>query len=83
MQPISKTIAAFNTQGPGTSQSVCREKHFNYHICYENIGRKHSKILKNQETNRPWTDRTEQYARKKSVVNEIKKESTLTQGFKE
>ena len=26
--------------------------------CYENIGQKHSKIIKSQETDRPWTDKT-------------------------
>ena len=36
-------------------------KRFGYDICYENIGRKHNKILWSQETDRPWLDRTEQY----------------------
>ena len=31
---------------------------------YENIGRKNSKILTSQETDKSWTDRTEQYAKK-------------------
>ena len=33
---------------------------FSYHICYENIGQKYNKILWSQETDRPWTERTEQ-----------------------
>ena len=28
-----------------TSQPVCRDKSFDYHICYENIGGKHNKRL--------------------------------------
>ena len=43
-------------------------KIFSYHICYENIGRKYNKILKNEETNRSWTGRTEQYARTEECI---------------
>ena len=39
-----------------------------YHICNENIGRKNIKILASQETDRPWTDRTEQYASKEECI---------------
>ena len=41
---------------------------FSYHIYYENIGRKHSKLLKSQETNRPRTDKTEQHASKVECI---------------
>ena len=43
-------------------------KNFNYHICYEIISRKHSKILCSQETDRPWTDGTEQYASEEECI---------------
>ena len=45
-------------------------------------GQKHNKILWSLETDRPWTDRTEQYATKESVLNEIDKEGTFAQGLK-
>ena len=32
---------------------------------------------------RPWTERTEQQASKGNVLNEINKERTFTQGFKD
>ena len=43
-------------------------KHFGYYICNEKIGRKNSKILTSQETDRPWTDRTEQYASNQGYI---------------
>ena len=55
-------------------------KNFSYHICYDNIGWKHNKILWNQETGSSWTDRTEQYTSKEECIN---KEETFTQGFKD
>ena len=42
-----------------------------YHICYENIGRKHNKILWSQETDMTdhgGTDTTEQYASKEECI---------------
>ena len=45
-----------------------RTKSFSYHICYENIERKHNKILWSQETDSPWTDRTGQYASKEECI---------------
>ena len=62
-----------------------RTKYFSYHICYENIGRKHNKTphLWTQETDRPWTDRTERDASKKNVLNKINKERTFTPGLKD
>ena len=45
-----------------------RTKNCSYHICYENIGRKHNKILWSQDRDRPWTDRTEQYASKEECI---------------
>ena len=55
-------------------------KNFSCHICYDNIGWKHNKILWNQETGSSWTDRTEQYTSKEECIN---KEETFTQGFKD
>ena len=43
-------------------------KIFSHHICYENIGRKHSKIFKSQGTGRKWKDRSEQYASKEEYI---------------
>ena len=45
-------------------------KTFSCHIYYENISRKNSKIkiLMSQETDRPWTDRTEQNASKQDCI---------------
>ena len=45
-----------------------RTKNCSYHICYENTGRKHNKILWSQDRDRPWTDRTEQYASKEEFI---------------
>ena len=44
---------------------------------------KHSKILKTQETDKPWTDKLNNMLVKKSLLNEINKEGTFTQGFKD
>ena len=45
-------------------------KTFSCHISYENIDRKNSKIkiLMSQETDRPWTDKTEQNASKQDFI---------------
>ena len=40
-------------------------------------GQKHSKILKSQEADRPWTDRTEQYSSKQESIKEINKEGFM------
>ena len=44
---------------------------------------KHSKILKSQEADRPWEDRTEQYASKKVCVKWSKYIRSRFQGLKE
>ena len=76
---------------PGTSEVVSLFvglKNFSYHICYENIGRKHNKILWSQETDRArqadhgQTELSNMLV-KKNVLNEINKEGTFTQGFKD
>ena len=56
-------------------------KNFSHHICYENIGLKH-KILQSQETDHGQTELSNMLV-KKNVLNEINKEGTLTQGFKD
>ena len=58
-------------------------KSFSYHICYENIGRKHNKISTLKSRDRPWADRSEQYASKEVCIKWNKKEGTFTQGFKD
>ena len=40
-------------------------------------GQKHNKILKSQEADRPWTDRTEQYSSKQESIKEINKEGFM------
>ena len=70
----------------GTSQSVCRVKNFLAAI-YDNIGRKYSKILLSQETDRPLhcigqTELSNMLV-KKNVLNIINKEGAFTQGFKD
>ena len=66
---LRRSIAAFHTEGPG-NQSIylSGRKNFSYNICYENKDRKHSKIAKSQEKDRPWTDITEQYASKEECI---------------
>ena len=49
-------------------------KHFSYHICYESIGGKHN-TLKSRDRDRELV--------KKNVLNEINKEGSFTQGFKD
>ena len=76
------------------SRKSVQDKRYRYNLDLEPLGLCNSelilplsicKILNSQETDRPWTDRTEQYASKKSVLNEkIKKiHSRKFQGLKE
>ena len=57
------SIAAFHTQE--LVNLFVKTKNFSYCICHENIGQKYSKILKSQETDRPLTDKSEQYPSKR------------------
>ena len=53
----------------GNSQSVRRGKKKLATIFVKTaIGRKHNKILRSQETDRPWTGRTEQYASQEECI---------------
>ena len=53
-------------------------KNFSYHICYENIGLKHYKILQSQETDHGQTELSSMLV-KENVLNEINKEGTALQ----
>ena len=68
---INSSLPLFIRRDLGTGQFVCRDKTFIYHICYENITKY---LLWSQERDRSWT---EQYARKKNVLNETNKEHSL------
>ena len=66
-------------------------KNFSYHICYENIGRKHtyseawsynSMSEVKRQTDHGQTELSNMLV-KKNVLNEINKEGTFTQGFKD
>ena len=56
-------LPLFIRRNLGTSKSICRDKSFNYNIYYENTGRKNSKILTSQKT-----DKDEQYASKQGYI---------------
>ena len=62
-------------------------KSFSYHICYENIGRKHNKIGTLKLRDRWQTDHGQTELSnmlvKKNVLNEINKERTFTPRFKD
>ena len=77
-----EVLLLFIRRDLGTSQSVSRDKKFSYHICYENIGRKHNKILWSQETDHGQTELSNMLL-KKNVLIEINKDGTFTQGFKD
>ena len=59
-------------------------KKISYHICYESIGGKHNKKLLSQETetDHGQTEMSNMLVKNK-VLNEINKEGTLTQSFKD
>ena len=61
-----------------------RTKSFTYHICYENKVRKHNKILWEVkiQTDHRQTELSNMLV-KKNVLNEINKEETFIQGFKD
>ena len=60
-----------------------RTRNFSYHICYENIDRKHNKILQvKRQTDHGQTELRNMLVRK-NVLNEINKKGTFTQGLQE
>ena len=63
-----------------------RTKKFSYHICCQNVGQKNSKILTSQAVKRQTDHRQTELDNmlvNKSVLNEINKEGTFAQGFKD
>ena len=58
-------------------------KNVSYHICYENIGQKTEKYSEvKRQTDHGQTELNNMLV-KKNVLNEINKEGTFTQGFKD
>ena len=81
MKCLFAKIAVFHTQGPG-NLSICLSGQkilASYHICYENI-KKCSKVKR--QTDHGQTELSNMLV-KKNVLNEINKEGTFTQGFKD
>ena len=65
---VTSLFAAFHMQGPG-NWSICLSGQKTLAIIFVmKTGRKHNKILWSQETDRTWTDRTEQYASKEECI---------------
>ena len=62
-------IAVFHAQGHG-NWSICSSGQKILATIFVNIGigQKHNKILRSQETDRPWIGRTEQYASKEDCI---------------
>ena len=79
---VTSLFAAFHMQGPG-NWSICLSGQKTLAIIFVmKTGRKHNKILWSQETDHGQTELSNMLV-KKNVLNEINKEETFTQGFKD